>query len=43
MADVIKINRASVLTLWATVVAESLGFDWEEALILGRAAAGLNA
>ncbi|MEJ2006772.1 MAG: hypothetical protein P8Z30_01220 [Acidobacteriota bacterium] len=43
MADVIKINRAPVLTLWAAVVAECLGFDWEEALTLGRAVAGLNA
>jgi hypothetical protein len=43
MADVIKINRAPVLTLWAAVVAERLGFDWEEALTLGRAVAGLNA
>jgi hypothetical protein len=39
----IKINRAPVLTLWAAVVAERLGFDWEEALTLGRAVAGLNA
>ena len=23
-----KINRAPVLTLWAAVVAEHLGFDW---------------
>lgn len=43
MADVIKINRAPVLTLWAAVVAERLGFNWEEALTLGRAVAGLNA
>lgn len=43
MADVIKINRAPVLTLWAAVVAERLGFDWHEALTLGRAVAGLNA
>lgn len=42
MGDVIKIDRAPVLTLWAVVVAESLGFDWEEALTLGRAVAGLN-
>ena len=28
----IKINRAPVLTLWATVVAERLGFDEESAL-----------
>jgi hypothetical protein len=39
----IRINRAPVLTLWAAVVAERLGFDWEEALTLGRAVAGLNA
>lgn len=43
MGDIIKINRAPVLTLWAAVVAESLGFDWDEALTLGRAVAGLNA
>lgn len=39
----ISINRAPVLTLWAAVVAERLGFEWEEALTLGRAVAGLNA
>jgi len=39
----IKINRAPVLTLWAAVVAERLGFDWEEALSLGKAVAGLTA
>lgn len=39
----IEINRAPVLTLWAAVVAERLGFNWEEALTLGRAVAGLNA
>lgn len=39
----LKINRAPVLTLWAAVVAERLGFDHEEALTLGRAVAGLNA
>ncbi len=43
MAEVIKINRAPVLTLWAAVVAQRLGYDWEEALTLGRAVAGLNA
>lgn len=43
MTDVIKINRAPVLTLWAAVVAERLGFDREAALTLGRAVAGLNA
>jgi hypothetical protein len=43
MADAIQINRAPVLTLWAAVVADRLGFDWDEALTLGRAVAGLNA
>jgi hypothetical protein len=37
------INRAPVLTLWAMVVAEILGFDYDEALTLGRAVASLNA
>ena len=36
-------NRAPVLTLWAVVVAEVLGFEHDEALTLGRAVAGLNA
>lgn len=35
--------RAPVLTLWAAVVAERLGFDEDEALSLGKALAGLNA
>ena len=39
----LSINRAPVLTLWAAVVAERLGFDYETALTLGRAVAGLNA
>lgn len=39
----IEVNRAAVLTLWAAVVAEALGFDEDEALSLGRAVAGLNA
>ena len=39
----IKINRAPVLTLWAAVVAERLGYDKETALTLGKAVAGLNA
>ena len=43
MPRTISINRAPVLTLWAAVVAERLGFEWEEALTLGRAVAGLNA
>ncbi len=39
----IKINRAPVMTLWAAVVAEKLGYHPEEALTLGKAVAGLNA
>ena len=39
----ILINRAPVLTLWATAVAERLGFDQDEALTLGKAVAGLTA
>ena len=39
----ISINRAPVLTLWAAVVAELLGFDRKEALSLGKAVAGLTA
>ena len=39
----VTVNRAPVLTLWAAVVAERLGFEWPEALTLGKAVAGLNA
>lgn len=39
----IKINRAPVLTLWAAVVAERLGFDRQEALTFGRAVASSSA
>jgi hypothetical protein len=39
----VTINRAPVLTLWAAVVAERLGYDRDEAVTLGRAVAGLNA
>jgi hypothetical protein len=39
----IKINRAPVMTLWVTVVAERLGYDKETALTLGKAVTGLNA
>ena len=42
-ADRIRINRAPVLTLWAAVVAERLGFDRATALTLGQAVAGLSA
>jgi hypothetical protein len=40
---IVTINRAPVLTLWATVVAERLGYDHDAALPLGKAVAGLNA
>ena len=39
----VKINRAPVLTLWATLVAERLGYDRDAALTLGKSVAGLNA
>lgn len=39
----IKINRAPVLTLWATIVAQHLGHDEAAALSLGRAPAGRHA
>ena len=39
----IEVNRAPVMTLWAAVVAERLGFDRDEALTLGKTVAGLNA
>jgi hypothetical protein len=39
----VSINRAPVLTLWAIVVADRLGYDHNCALTLGKAVAGLNA
>jgi hypothetical protein len=39
----VKINRAPVLTLWATVVAERQGYNRDAALTLGKGVAGLNA
>jgi hypothetical protein len=39
----IEVNRAPVMTLWAAVVAERLGFDRDESLTLGKTVAGLNA
>ncbi|MBI5032506.1 MAG: hypothetical protein HZB51_18430 [Chloroflexi bacterium] len=39
----IKINRAPVLTLWATVVAERLGYKHAEALTLAKALTGTTA
>jgi hypothetical protein len=41
--EVVLVNRAPVLTLWAAVVAERLGYDHEASLSLGKALAGLNA
>jgi hypothetical protein len=39
----VSINRAPVLTLWAAIVAERLGFNRAEGLSLAKALAGLNA
>lgn len=39
----IRINRAPVLTLWAAVVAERLGFERGTAITLGQALAGMSA
>jgi hypothetical protein len=39
----IAINRAPVLTLWAAVVAQRLGFEEDESLSLAKALAGLTA
>jgi hypothetical protein len=39
----VMVNRAPMLTLWAAVVAEVLGFDHDEALTIGRVVAGLTA
>src|SRR3954453_17996859 len=39
----IRINRAPVLTLWAAVVAERLGFDRGTALTLDQAVGGFSA
>ncbi len=41
--NTVRINRAPVLTLWAAVVAEHLGYERDEALTFGKAVAGLNA
>jgi hypothetical protein len=41
--EIVLVNRAPVLTLWASVVAERLGYEREAALSLGKALAGLNA
>ena len=41
--EIVMVNRAPVLTLWASIVAERLGYDRQAALSLGKALAGLNA
>ncbi len=41
--DAIRVNRAPVLTLWASIVAERLGYPSAMALTLGRAIAGYSA
>ena len=43
MPTTIRINRAPVLTLWAAVVAERVGYPPETALTLGRFVAGSSA
>lgn len=42
-AKTVEVNRAPVLTLWAAVVAERLGYDRAASLTIGRALAGMNA
>ena len=39
----LSINRAPVLTLWAAIVAERLGYDRAAAATFGKTVAGLNA
>jgi hypothetical protein len=41
--SMILVNRAPVLALWASVVAERLGHNRQAALSLGKALTGLNA
>ncbi len=43
MSEKIMINRAPVMTLWATIVAERLGYKHDEALSLAKAVTGMNA
>ena len=42
-AQIVKVNRAPVLTLWGAVVAERLGYEHDTALSFGKCVAGLNA
>ena len=41
--QIVKTNRAPVLTLWAAVVAERQGYERDTALTFGKCVAGLNA
>jgi len=41
--NIVKVNRAPVLTLWGAVVAQRLGYEPDTALTLGKCLAGLNA
>lgn len=41
--EIVQVNRAPVLALWAAIVAERLGYDPEAALSIGKTVAGLNA
>ena len=41
--QIVQVNRAPVLTLWSAIVAARMGYQWDEALTLGKAVAGLNA
>src|SRR5262245_15738508 len=42
LGHLIEINRAAVLMLWAAVVSERLGFEHDESLTVGKAAASLR-
>ena len=42
-SDTIRVNRAPVLTLWAAIVAERLGYPRDTALTIGHALSALNA
>lgn len=41
--NLLAINRAPVITLWASIIAERMGYERKTALTLGKAVAGLNA
>lgn len=41
--NTVEINRPPVLTLWAVIVAEHMGFHRGEALTIGKTVAGQTA